>query len=440
MFDLFGAFRLFLRKVERIFITPISLFIRMILRKLNPQNIVSKVATDIKKEAKGITGKPTDLSQYFVVGEKFIAKKLVYAVIILLILLAILFVKFGMPLIVSWWFTKDMWINSEEVSGYTGKVRLYDTSKLDVLIFEGRLENGIVMGDGTLYNYDGELVYTGNFENGEYSGYGKLYYPNGNVEYAGSFSANIFEGDGTRYFNSGATMYTGQFQSGMFNGAGKLYDEESGGMLYDGTFEKGVYNGIGKEYSAKTGAILYNGNFVNNEYSGKGDLYDAETGKLIYSGDFRSDIYSGTGKLYSDGILIYDGSFSNGVYNGYGTEMDETGIRYVGDFVNGKYNGQGKLYENGTLVYSGGFTARECCIKTAYSFTAVVFLWENRSAPEHFMMKRAQFFPTVRSVTAMWWTVRPRYSRITEICCMSEVLPTVSITARVCFMTAILVI
>ena len=225
MFDLFGAFKLFLRKVERIFVTPVYLFIRMILRKLNPQNIVSKVATDIKNEAKGITSKPTDVSQYFVVGDKFVAKKLVYAIVLILILLAILFIRFGMPLIISWWFTKDMWVNSEDAVGYTGKVCLYDTVNLDHVLFQGRLENGSVEGEGTLYNYDGELVYTGNFKNGEYSGFGKLYYPDGSVEYTGGFSANLYDGEGTKYYRSGRPMYSGQFVSGIYNGTGKLYNE-----------------------------------------------------------------------------------------------------------------------------------------------------------------------------------------------------------------------
>ncbi|MBQ3842583.1 MAG: hypothetical protein II820_07815, partial [Ruminiclostridium sp.] len=101
MFDLFGAFKLFLRKAERIFITPLVLLWRTILRKLNPQNIVSKVATDIKKEAKGITSKPDNVSQYFVIGDRFVAKKLVYAIFLIIIVLAILFVKFGLPWLVS---------------------------------------------------------------------------------------------------------------------------------------------------------------------------------------------------------------------------------------------------------------------------------------------------------------------------------------------------
>ena len=125
MFDFFGAFKLFLRKAERIFLTPIMLFGRMVLRKLNPQNIVSKVATDIRKEAKGITSKPNAVSQYFIIGDRFVAKKLVYAIVIILIILTIVFIRFGIPLLVQWFFTKDMWVNSEDVNGYTGKVCLY---------------------------------------------------------------------------------------------------------------------------------------------------------------------------------------------------------------------------------------------------------------------------------------------------------------------------
>ncbi len=107
MFDLFSAFKLFLRKIERIFITPIALFGRRVLRQLNPQNIVTKVATDVKKESKGITSKPTSIDQYYVVGDKLVAKKLVYIVLLLMILGAALFVQLGVPWLVSKFFTKS---------------------------------------------------------------------------------------------------------------------------------------------------------------------------------------------------------------------------------------------------------------------------------------------------------------------------------------------
>ena len=89
-FDLFAAFKLFFKKFNRIFITPIFLFVRKILRMLNPQNIVSKVAVDVKDNVKGIAAKPKNIKQYFIIGDRFIAKKLVLFLFLILIVLAIL--------------------------------------------------------------------------------------------------------------------------------------------------------------------------------------------------------------------------------------------------------------------------------------------------------------------------------------------------------------
>ena len=45
-FDLLSAFKLFFKKFQRIFVTPVTLAFRGLLRKMNPQNIAGKVAGD----------------------------------------------------------------------------------------------------------------------------------------------------------------------------------------------------------------------------------------------------------------------------------------------------------------------------------------------------------------------------------------------------------
>ena len=189
-YEFFSAFKLFFKKFQRIFITPIYLFWRNILRKLNPQNIVSKMAVDVKDGVKGITAKPNNIKQYIIIGDRFVAKKLLLFLFIILIIIVILVIKFLVPWLVSMFFTKSMWINSSEAVNYSGKVRLYDTPALEKLIFEGSLSNGLVQGTGTLYDYNSVLVYEGGFAAGQYSGQGKLYYPDGKLRYEGSFSSN----------------------------------------------------------------------------------------------------------------------------------------------------------------------------------------------------------------------------------------------------------
>ncbi|MBE6613403.1 MAG: hypothetical protein E7632_13040, partial [Ruminococcaceae bacterium] len=81
-FNLWSAFMLFLKKCQRIFVAPVSMFFRKITRKLNPQNIASKVASDVKQGVKGLTAKPTSIKEYFLIGDKYVAKKLVWAIAI----------------------------------------------------------------------------------------------------------------------------------------------------------------------------------------------------------------------------------------------------------------------------------------------------------------------------------------------------------------------
>ena len=119
-----GAFKLFFRKFERIFAAPISMRVRKIKQKLNPQGIASRVAADIGRSVKNIGEKPASIKEYYLIGDHYVAKKAVYAFMIVLILLAVLFIKFAYPWLISSFFTKDMWISSSFASGYFGKVRL----------------------------------------------------------------------------------------------------------------------------------------------------------------------------------------------------------------------------------------------------------------------------------------------------------------------------
>ena len=141
MFGLLAAFKLFFKKFERIFITPIFLLWRNLLRKINPQNIVSKMAVDVKNNVKGITAKPHSIKQYFIIGDRFVAKKLLLFLFLIIILIIILCIKFLNPWLVSLFFTKSMWVNSSEAVNYSGKVRLYDTPEFGCLRCGGRLTN-----------------------------------------------------------------------------------------------------------------------------------------------------------------------------------------------------------------------------------------------------------------------------------------------------------
>ena len=121
-YNLFSAFKLFFRKMERIFITPMMLFWRNVLRKLNPQNIVSKIATDIKSDVKGITAKPHAVKQYVEIGDRFFAKKL--------LLLVFLVVVFGTVLIkIRYPAARELVVHQGYVGEQLGRGRVFRKSE-----------------------------------------------------------------------------------------------------------------------------------------------------------------------------------------------------------------------------------------------------------------------------------------------------------------------
>ncbi len=182
----------------------------------NPDAIVTTVINDVKKEAKDLTQKkPTSFKDYFIVGNYYIAKKLVLFSILAVIFLPLLYIRFLHPIVVSRFFTKTMVLNSNEQANYNGKVRLLDREGGNV-IFVGRLTDGRINGEGTLYDYNGNLLYQGGFLMELYSGTGLLYYPNGRIAYKGGFSLNQYNGEGILYYETGGIQYDGSFLDGLY--------------------------------------------------------------------------------------------------------------------------------------------------------------------------------------------------------------------------------
>ena len=333
------------------------------------------------EKCKRIVGKPDCKKGYLRLGHRYVAKKLVLCASLIMV-----FLLFGYLWIDSFWIQpepliKTMVINSRDMEGYTGEVRLVGDEETDSVIFEGMLLEGKMEGQGTLYDEEGNLIYEGNFIQGMYEGNGTLYYPSGNICYRGDFSQDLYDGTGTLFYENGITAYEGAFVQGKRSGSGTAYDE-AGVLLYEGTFFQDLYSGTGKLYSEgaliyegeflegqchgsgkkyrqKTGQLIYDGMFKQGQYSGEGRLYNMFTGVLIYEGSFYQDLYDGEGKQYDpeNGELIYAGSFYQDFYDGYGKQYDPKNgyLLYKGEFREGCYDGQGKRYIEGMLVYDGEF-------------------------------------------------------------------------------------
>ncbi len=379
-FNLSKILRFNSQRMIRIVTIPLTNGYRRIRKYLNPNGISTKVMGDVRKGfKKTISAKPSSLKDYYALSNYYVAKKLVFVIVLLMILLPILYIKYAHPNIKAHFFTATMTVNAAEMQGYTGKVRLLLPSN-GQLVYEGTLSDGRVTGEGVLYDLSGNMVYRGGFllemyegdgesffPNGQtqykgafaknsYEGFGSLYREDGSLRYKGEFSGGLYEGAGKEYYSNGMLRYEGDFADNKYQGSGKLYDS-SGRIIYIGEFKDGVYDGQGVLY--ENGAVLYEGQFALGKLNGKGKIFSGE--QVLYEGEFSDNQYNGAGKAYDPvtGTLIYDGNYENGKYSGSGKIFDPqtSNLIYEGEFYDGNYEGDGKLFdpETGYPLYEGGF-------------------------------------------------------------------------------------
>ncbi|MEG0779886.1 MAG: hypothetical protein RRY95_01140 [Oscillospiraceae bacterium] len=383
------------QRLSRMLTMSVSNTYRRLRRLLNPNGFTTRVMGDVRKGTKELMGgKLQSLKDYIAIGNYYIAKKLAFVLVLVLILAPVLYLKFLHPILRTQLLTTTMVVNSGEMIGYTGKVKLLSAENGTVL-YQGPLSQGRVTGKGSLYDYTGKLLYQGDFLMEQYEGSGQTFYPGGKPCYTGAFAANQYEGRGTLRSENGRILYDGNFSAGQYSGGGLLYDGtgallyagsfanglyegegtlyQNGSILYQGTFQRGQmegagklysgkrviydggfadgkFGGSGKEYDAATGKLIYDGNYIGGQYEGDGRLFDVSTGAPIYEGSFYQGVYEGSGKLYQGELPLYEGGFRAGRYDGEGTEYDETlgTPRYIGGFLLGLRHGTGTEYDPAT--------------------------------------------------------------------------------------------
>lgn len=370
------------QRLTRILTVPVTNGYRKLRRLLNPNGFTTRVMADVRKGGKElISGKPQSLKDYFSIGNYYIAKKLVFLAAALAMVLPILYLKFLYPVIKTHFLTTPMVVNSTEMMGYNGKVKLLSGPHGTVL-YQGPLVDGRITGEGKLCDYDGNLTYQGSFLLEQYEGSGQTYWPSGKARYVGAFSGSQYEGRGTLYTEDGSLLYEGDFASGLYDGEGTLYQDgavlyrggfkagemEGAGTLYSGSrvvyeggFAAGAFSGAGREYDPVAGRLIYDGTYAAGQYEGEGKQFDADTGALAYEGGFYQGAWEGEGKRYDPQtqLPLYEGAFRAGRYDGEGVEYaDALGVPlYRGGFLMGVYHGEGTQYDpiTGFVTASGQY-------------------------------------------------------------------------------------
>lgn len=227
-------------------------------------------------------------------------------------------------------------------------------------IFYGKMQNGVMNGEGKLVNITGD-IYEGEFRNNQLYR-GKLIYQDGPV-LQGEFKNNQLNGKG-RATNNEGDIYEGEFNNGEL---------VEGKMIY----KNGTYEGKFKNNKLIEGTVtLNNGDMIEGDWKdgilidprkiiyANGDIYEGKF-KIDYKIDNNNKtklffVRYGVGKMkYADGS-IYEGSYKDNKRDGLGKFTDpSTGTVYEGQWKNGQRYGQGTQSNARGEMYQGNFKKGE---------------------------------------------------------------------------------
>lgn len=370
-----SSINLTLRVLKNLIQRPFRVAYNKLLHFFNAGKLATKIPGAAKKLPSILKTKPEKREDYFDWGSIYVAKSLVLAIVIVLILLPLLIIFVISPLFVRWFGVKKFTVGDSGLSSYSGRVQIYYDDGHDELWLETKLKDGAATGHGEEFYQSGRSKYSGGFEEGAYSGDGMLCYEDGSLRYRGEFVKGVFSGEGELHAEDGsiysgtfekgvlqgrgtmtisdAIYYEGGFVDGAINGDGRMF-YPSGAVKLNGVFKDGLAEGECAEYT-ENGTLRYSGTFSAGLYHGAGTLY-TDKGAKLYSGDFERGKYNGTGTLYAEnGEKLYSGGFEEGVYSGSGTLRCSDGSQISGEFVEGEITGSAvKSYPNG-MRYEGTF-------------------------------------------------------------------------------------
>ena len=370
--QIFNSFGIFFRTIRAFFTRRLTGLGARLRRVTNFSRHATQVASASFQGAATALKKPTKREDYVETKWLFVSKSFLIRLLIGLIALGCLIYFVVWPFLLSKFFTARFWEQNEKVENWSGKVVVFYDKEKDHPKYEGRLEKGVLQGQGKEYDEDGLLTYEGGFTDGLHDGTGTIYEA-GVLQYQGGLAGGLYEGSGVLY-SDGMIAHEGTFMQGVPNGKGKAYVD--GELLYEGGFANGSYEGEGVLYHPN-GQTQYAGGFSAGRFDGKGKLMD-EAGQLIYEGGFSEGLYDTAGTLYANGTIVYQGGYAEGLRDGKGEAYLPDGtLVYKGDFAGDSWNGIGTQYnEDGTVRYKGGF------VDGVYEGSGVLYLDENRGRIE----------------------------------------------------------
>ena len=156
------------------------------------------MAADSLQSAATIAKKPTARGDYVETRRLFISKKLLLTIVVGVVVLALLLYYVIWPFMLSNFFTAHFYVEDSRIDTWTGRVVVYSDEAKTIPLYEGKLEDGLLQGQGKQYDAEGLLEYEGAFTDGLRNGKGKAYEA-GILVYEGDFAADLYEGQGKLY-------------------------------------------------------------------------------------------------------------------------------------------------------------------------------------------------------------------------------------------------
>ena len=346
---MFKSFGVFLRIIKAFVLRQFRGIATRIRQLRNLPRHAAHAAMSTVQTAANVTQKPTKREDYVEIGKLLISKAFLFRLLLGIIIAGVLIWLVIWPFVLSRFLTARFYTEDRRVRDWTGKVIVYSDKKKTLPLYAGRLEKGVLQGQGERYDENGILIYEGALVDGAYSGTGKEY-ADGILIYSGQFADGVYEGSGTSYKDD-MILYSGQFSKGAYEGRGTLY--ENGMKSYEGDFHAGVASGNGASYI--NGVLRYQGQFVDGVPSGNGKEY-GRNGALTYEGEFSAGVYSGHGIAYPSESNQIEATFADGAPSGTVRWSKNGTLYYEGEWKDGSPEGFGKLYNRaGETLYQGQF-------------------------------------------------------------------------------------
>lgn len=217
--------------------------------------------------------------------------------------------------------------------------------------WRGACPNGRPTGLGYLYtrtqgdaSKDYSLRYMGQIENGALLGIGTIFYPSGDIAVIGIPNAG-HANQVTIYYKNGA-IYSGLPQDSTHVEGAMRYTDAS---FYNGSWYNRKYDGYG--YLQLANGDNYTGYFRSGRFNGTG-VYTTASGTVLI-GSWIEGLASGPVRVVSPNGLLFEGEMKKGLRDGAGTMNTPNGDRYEGGWSADKPSGSGTLYQKDGTRHTG---------------------------------------------------------------------------------------